>query len=744
MDATTMNIHNQMKEEAKAIFSHLTNEMGISIQPGNYTAAEIEKQFNVTDKMSYCRYWLDKGRIESLGYATCMENYNEELIKMGYWGEPLEFSAGEFKCSIVRCSIFAKLAQWESAFRIPAKDKAQFTKEEESETVATFTLEIPKAAKVLSNYVSKDTIRPAMTQIYIDIANSAAVGSDTHILGEYPVKISNQEGEINYVWIDPKTFKTLAGQMVNVEIIKEGKLAKITTERGQIFQCEQIRDKYPDYRRVMPRVHRDGLFEVEKSDIKAIRDFAKSLSRKPDFAACVKLTISAFSDNGKLEWNDPDTQTIKAINFSLVGSPKVNVEIGLKANNLCRIAEDWNGCIWYCDPCRPLVFDSNAGRCAIIMPMHIETVTEFGQISDKCEVPSIRRHEYDTVLSEIHEKKEIKQKESDAIPMPEKMTSAQRYCKVKECEFIRILSDGRILAKEKDSYGNGYAFTGYFKRSGSDGMVIFEMTDKKYLTNSEMKELSKYTYYPVAICKNQDLINFWEMVKRARMESTINLIVMLMGAIEELNAMMEQSNKSTQTAYIDAQITNMGYNPSDYSGPAYVEFSDDCENWAGCGDCVEWENPTGTAPEAMTETQWESVEWNCNYEAPVNMETVNNILMLFAELSKIVVISEMSAKAAEIESMGMSAGLIPDSIPEAVQTETDKEAINTIEETAQISSESFRTYNFTIEEADTATGEIIPQIIDIPDESPRQQKHSGKSIMGRIFRKVKQCAAIFF
>lgn len=346
--------------------------------------------------------------------------------------------------------------------------------------------------------------------------------------------------------------------------------------------------------------------------------------------------------------------------------------------------------------------------------------------------------------------------------LKEKITfsAGEFVCTVPRCGIFRVMqmweSKLRISVRNKIKFVKEYP--GILLLNLLSDIVAFsnELANMGIIAESESK------FYPIATCENENLIDFAGMVETARRnndaregiwedyfenirKAEINTMITLLAILEELQAVMTECTPETADAdsnYIDAEITNMGYDPSSFSGPVCVEYPDDCETWAGCGDSIDWQNPVGTAAETMTETQWESVEWDCRYESPVNMDLVNDILTLAAELSKIGVIAEMSARATEIESMGMSAGVIPDSIPETADMETGKEPAET-QESPEITPEPHHGDICTQKEKESATEDLngqIPDICERADQS-RGQKQPGK--VKRFFGRLKECAAVF-
>lgn len=667
-----MGIYNQMAEVANEVFARILKE-NETIQPGSYTAAEIEKQFNITGKFSACHGYQEKlnSALTSESVRKIKEEYQTVKDSLGYWGESVNFYCGNFSCSIVRASIFAKMAQWESAFRIPSKSRVLFVKEEESEAIAAFNMTIPKVAKVLSEYASTDAIRPNMCKIYIDIDNKCAVASDTTVLGVYPVEIEEINGKITKLWIDPKVWKKIAGQAVKVEICNDGKLAKITGSKGEIYQCEQIKGNYPDYSRVLPKVNKDGLFQIAKTDIKKIQNFVKGLPKsRYTPAMMVKMKVAAYSDQGTITWEDLDYEKNKSLKFDIEGSPKINIEFGISSNNLYRMCNDWNGCVWYCSNVRPLIFDNEEGKCTISMPMQIETDWN-EQLS--CEVPALERKNYEIALAGI---------KGETKPQFYPIAVAETVI-----DFAGMVENAKseILSKENDIRE---AIWNDFEQKLNDDIV------------TGISELVAITETLASIIK-------------------------------------EYATREEKHNYADAGMQIMNYDQRMHSGPAYIEFSDDCKNWAGGDSEIIYQNQACNEVENHTSTEWEEA-WGSEYVAPIEFKNIDIVLNLFTELATLSAIVEMCRKAMEIERIGKGAGIVYDDIPasapepESDIPESQLTEIVTIHELCE-NDEKMEIVGIGSDDYTTDSGTIQLKSI-----------RPAKGKLKTLFRKVREVAAIFF
>lgn len=469
-------LHAQLKEVAQRIFA------GLDIKPGKYNATETDKALNISGRMNE----IAMARHESREYpATAERNAARiagvmaDLETIGITDEVVTISYDTFTASMPAALVFAKLAEWEKEFKIKTIDKAVFVKEEEGEIIGSCVVEFPKEAKYISEYAGTDPMRPVCMGVYLDLKNSCIVATDTRVVTEYPVVISDIEGEPVGLIIDPKTIKAVAGLRCEVKLIKDAeKNVSIRTEKGEVYTCENIKGRFPDYRRVYPKVNRAGLVELTKEGAKALANFVKNTAKQAKDtrygSTCIKIEIPAYSATGTATYFDMDYQAEKSVKFAVKGSPSIDIVFGIHAFHLAMVAKNWNGCFWFLDPCRPITFDNIKSACTIVMPMQLLVETAFKSGSCAGVVDALNRHNYDMAEAEATnyqraEKKRISE-ESATITRAEKEECALRYCKVKSVDFDRLTEDDEIIATLFT--GDKIHYIGHFRKSGD--FVLFD------------------------------------------------------------------------------------------------------------------------------------------------------------------------------------------------------------------------------------------------------------------------------
>lgn len=478
-------LHTQLKAAAQRIFAAL------EIKPGKYTAADVDKTLNLSGQMAA----IAAARRESREYpATAERNATKiacimsDLDIIGITCEPVTISVDTFTASIPAALVFAKLIQWEKEFKIKTADKAVFVKEEEAKVIASCVVDFPKEAKYIADYAGTDPIRPIMMGVCLDTANSCIVATDTHVLSEIPVVVSEMDGEPLKIVIDPKIIKAVAGQRCTVKLLKDAeKNISIKTDKGDVYTCENIKGNYPNYRRVYPKVNRDGLIELTKEGVKTLANFAKATVKQTKDTRCgdvvIKIEIPAYSSTGKATYFDPVYQSERIVNFAIKGSPKFDIIFGVQAFSLGIVTKNWNGCMWFTDPSKPIVFDNINTACTIIMPRLLLDNSATGFLSGVVE--ALKRHGYTTAEAEETARKEEIKAVSATISRAEKEESAIRYISIKGSgyKFEELTDKDEIIATTPN--GCRARYVGKFHRSGE--LVLFDC-EKNYITVPEIKQ----------------------------------------------------------------------------------------------------------------------------------------------------------------------------------------------------------------------------------------------------------------
>lgn len=280
-----------------------------------------------------------------------LENYDIYTCKVG-----------TFECSFPKSMIFRVLHQYEKIFKVSSAKRAKFTQSKQVKAASEFIITFPKATKELSKHVGKDTYRPVLCGVCIDTANSALVATDTKVLSEVRAEVDVCSGEHCKVLIDAKTAKALAGKSAIVEVGEDGK-AVITAESGETYEGKTTRN-YPDYRRALPNISREGYIKFGKDAIKEFTKFCKMNGGN------IEMRIAKGSEEVILKSyiaDDGEMKLQSAVTLQLESDAQCEGVLMFDTEVFKKVAQ-WNGGIWLTN-CRPIVFDCNGMEYTIIMPL---------------------------------------------------------------------------------------------------------------------------------------------------------------------------------------------------------------------------------------------------------------------------------------------------------------------------------------------------------------------------------------
>ena len=505
-------LHAQLKEVAQRIFA------GLDIKPGKYNAGDVDKALKLSEQLDNIAILRHESREHPAVAERHARKIDDIMINIECSGVPNEvitISYYTFRASMPAAMVFAKLVEWEKTFKIKTADKAVFVKEEEGEVIGSCVVGFPKEAKYAAEYAGTDSVRPVCMGVYLDIKNSCIVATDTHAITEYPVIISDIEGEPLNLIIDPKIIKAVAGQRCEVKLIKDTeKNISIKTEKGDVYTCENIKCNYPDYRRVYPKVNRAGLVELTKEGAKALENFAKSTVKQTKdtrynyIPITIKIEIPAYSSTGKATYYDRGYQAEKVVEFALKGSPRVDIVFGIHAFHLAIAAKNWTGCFWYADPSRPIVFDHIKSTCTVVMPRTLTEDTAFAPGSCAGVVDTLERHSYAVAEADAIRRRQAEEErsreESDNIPRCEKEESAIRYVRTKGAGYMfdELTATDEIIAVTPN--GCKARYVGRFRRSGE--IIIFDCKENYISIPEPPKEEPETPRIPTESAETKEVL----------------------------------------------------------------------------------------------------------------------------------------------------------------------------------------------------------------------------------------------
>lgn len=297
---------------------------------------------------------------------------------------------GTFSCKYTArsafelCAYFAKLAN----VKVPV-----FTKEQGGEPVCTFEMDVPKEARYLADFVSKDDMREQLLNVFVDVNNSTLCASDGVKMKTMHVEISNLVGEVtrnDYVCISPKDIKRISGHCT-VRVYKDKVWNTITTEitdaNGVKYAMEDINRIYPNYMGVYPYLSREyGYAKLTKDEA---RRFTKWLEKSDDIV-CLEFREDTVSVARHLDDKGIFRETAS---FKLESKGKYCIMIiCFKSRCMKKVCESaWDGGIWFTAWNGMAVFDCASSDVTLLVPYNCKYVYSHEEVRDR-NTPALERH----------------------------------------------------------------------------------------------------------------------------------------------------------------------------------------------------------------------------------------------------------------------------------------------------------------------------------------------------------------
>jgi len=379
-----------------------------------------------------------------------------------------------FSCEYTERTAYQLLQQFA---RLAGVKCPPFTKESEETPICTFTMDVPKEAKHLANFVATDNynkeVHPMLCNIFVDVFNETLCASNGHLLKTMHVEISDMKGEIksrSYVAITAKDIKKICGRC-EVAVYKDydGIITEITDAKGVKYVFKDSNRRYPDYFSVYPKVSKKGYVKLTKDEAKR---FAKWL-RKSDEE--VGIVINGMELKATREGN--------ATTFALESNDaQCEMETAFKSRSLKTVCESgWDGGIWFTGSLQAALFDCDKADVTLIMPNYSYNMQHLTDAIEERNIPALERK---AVLA--NEKAE----EDKSLAPTEKAAEIEK-------EAAKTESVAPVAKSEKKQRTSKYAIRTTDGRQLREAFTFFEVNALKYAVAELPKEIAgtpKFTF----------------------------------------------------------------------------------------------------------------------------------------------------------------------------------------------------------------------------------------------------------
>ena len=260
-----MTIYNELRAAAERVFND-----GVQAPVGSYTLSDLAAMGNTK---------------KAPGVAFRSE-YNTDNI--------INISVNGFECSFSASRVFKIARRFEVLAKVSKKNCAIFTRKADSaDPVAVFTLDATTCDSLAACADPRNTLRPALACVFVDLAAGLAVCCDSYIMNVTHLKdvsIINRKSLINGGVLIPRDFAK-AAKGCKVSIFKNDLDLIAIASNGN--SCTLVREIYPNYKAVFEYTEKKAAAPVRL--VKNVRELKKTAAAVAKVAACDVIYISGMN-----------------------------------------------------------------------------------------------------------------------------------------------------------------------------------------------------------------------------------------------------------------------------------------------------------------------------------------------------------------------------------------------------------------------------------------------------------------
>ena len=260
-----MTIYNELRAAAERVFND-----GVQAPVGSYTLSDLAAMGNTK---------------KAPGVAFRSE-YNINNI--------INISVNGFECSFSASRVFKIARRFEVLAKVSKKNCAIFTRKADSaDPVAVFTLDATTCDSLAACDYPRNTLRPALACVFVDLAAGLAVCCDSYVMNVTHIKdvsIINRKSLINGGVLIPRDFAK-AAKGCKVSIFKNDLDLIAVASNGN--SCTLVRETYPNYKAVFEYTEKKAAAPVRL--VKNVRELKKTAAAVAKVAACDVVYISGMT-----------------------------------------------------------------------------------------------------------------------------------------------------------------------------------------------------------------------------------------------------------------------------------------------------------------------------------------------------------------------------------------------------------------------------------------------------------------
>ena len=283
-------------------------------------------------------------------------------------------AVGSFRCEFLIDRVFDILAQFEKMAGLKGQKVCKFVAADpDFMEVCKISIDVSKDLAGLAGFCSDDDLRPSQTGVFVDLSGWF-LACDTHRIFAVPSDASLVSGSLpdffgGGVIVPAKTWKNIAGfgalSLVVSEKNKNYFIDFVGADGVAVASCPAICEKYPDWRRVVPKIDANEFAEVVVKDLeKEVKKAVKMANKSTQ-----QIYFGFSGETLEISGRDIDFSTEYTGRVSLSRWLDRSGVVSFRGSYILEACKYFDGRMFFVDASRAGIFTLKNGGFYLNMPM---------------------------------------------------------------------------------------------------------------------------------------------------------------------------------------------------------------------------------------------------------------------------------------------------------------------------------------------------------------------------------------
>lgn len=283
-------------------------------------------------------------------------------------------AVGSFRCEFLIDRVFDILAQFETMAGLKGQKVCKFVAADpDFMEVCKISIDVSKDLAGLAVFCSDDDLRPSLTGVFVDLSGWF-LACDMHRIFAVPSDASLVSGSLpdffgGGVIVPDKTWKNIAGfgalSLVVSEKNKNYFIDFVGADGVAVASCPAICEKYPDWRRVVPKIDANEFAEVVVKDLeKEVKKAVKMANKSTQ-----QIYFGFSGETLEISGRDIDFSTEYTGRVSLSRWLDRSGVVSFRGSYILEACKYFDGRMFFVDASRAGIFTLKNGGFYLNMPM---------------------------------------------------------------------------------------------------------------------------------------------------------------------------------------------------------------------------------------------------------------------------------------------------------------------------------------------------------------------------------------